>query len=90
MVSIRGYLVAERRTGRRAAVVLNGLADQRVQKLLTQLQLAQAAKVAVSTVARAEGGGATTPLIAQKLASALGVTVDDLRQRKPETARASA
>jgi hypothetical protein len=42
----------------------------------------QQAPVAVSTVARAEGGGATTPLIAQKLAKALGVSVDDLRQQQ--------
>jgi transcriptional regulator with XRE-family HTH domain len=56
----------------------------RIQRLLTQAQVATAADVSVPTVIRAEGGKPVGALTAERLARALGVTVRQLRETPPE------
>jgi transcriptional regulator with XRE-family HTH domain len=56
----------------------------RIERLLTQGQLAEASGVSEPTIARAEAGHAVRLLSATRLARALGVTVTALRSAPPE------
>jgi transcriptional regulator with XRE-family HTH domain len=59
---------------------LPSLQRVRVRAYLTQRQLADKAGVAMSTVARTEQGYPASLITAQRLADALGVSVEQLRQ----------
>lgn len=72
-------MAEEKKTRRRASYELVKLSDWRIERGLTQKALAEASGVAVSTVKGAETGSRKDPLIAAKLAKALGVSVDELR-----------
>jgi transcriptional regulator with XRE-family HTH domain len=56
-----------------------GLQRARVAHYLTQRALAERAGVATSTVARAEQGYPISLIATQKIADALGVTIEQLR-----------
>jgi transcriptional regulator with XRE-family HTH domain len=56
----------------------------RLQKVLTQDQLAEAAGVGAATVPRAEAGKPVNAITAAKLARALGVTIKQLQAVDPE------
>jgi DNA-binding XRE family transcriptional regulator len=55
----------------------------RVKKLHTQLDVAAKASVGISTIVRAEKGGDVGALTAEKLAQALDLTVEQLKNEKP-------
>ncbi|MGZ3581574.1 MAG: helix-turn-helix transcriptional regulator [Ktedonobacterales bacterium] len=55
----------------------------RLHRLWTQVQLAKASAVSVPTIIRAEAGAPVHALTAAKLARALGVTVQQLREEEP-------
>lgn len=57
-----------------------GLQRARVRAYLTQRALAEKAGVATSTVARAEQGYPISLLATQRIADALGTTVEQLRE----------
>ena len=59
-------------------IALPGLKAARLRKALTQEQLAAAAGVGRTTLARLETGSPAAPRTAQKLAAALGVAPDAL------------
>ncbi|HET8905625.1 MAG TPA: helix-turn-helix transcriptional regulator [Ktedonobacterales bacterium] len=60
-----------------------GLQHARVARYLTQRALAEKAGIATSTVARGEQGYPISLIAAQKLADALDVTVQQLREEGP-------
>jgi DNA-binding XRE family transcriptional regulator len=64
---------------------LPGLARARVRAYLTQPQLAEKAGVSKSTVARIEQGYPASAIAAQRLADALGTTVEHLQEKEPQS-----
>jgi DNA-binding XRE family transcriptional regulator len=60
-----------------------GLQRARVRAYLTQKALADKASIAVSTVARAEQGYAISMIATQKIADALGVSIEALHGEEP-------
>ncbi len=56
----------------------------RLKKLRTQLDVAAKADVGISTIVRAEQSKPVNALTAEKLAQALGVTVEQLQGEKPQ------
>jgi transcriptional regulator with XRE-family HTH domain len=56
----------------------------RLQKVLTQDQLAEKAEVGAATVPRAESGKPVNAITAARLAKALGITLTELRDKDPE------
>lgn len=75
---------------KKTSATLPHLVDWRADRGMTQQALADAAGVGISSVKKAEGGGPLRPLTVAKLAKALGVSVDELRGRRPGDLRASA
>jgi transcriptional regulator with XRE-family HTH domain len=67
-------------------ITLPGLRQVREQQVLSQADVAARANVAVETISRIENGRSVRPGTARKLATALGVSVDDLRVARAETA----
>lgn len=63
---------------------LPALQRLRVEQELTQVQLAEKAGIARSSVARIERGERANAITAQRLAKALGVTVKQLQTETPE------
>ena len=68
---------------REAGVVLPGLPDARLKALMKQVELAEKAGVSRATVTNAEAGKVIAYASAEKLATALKTTVEDL-QKSPE------
>ena len=64
---------------------LPGLARARVRAYLTQRELAEKAGVSVGTVARVEQGYPASLITAQRLADALGTTVEQLQEKEPQS-----
>ncbi len=60
------------------------LRDWRINRGMTQKQLAESASVGEATVARAELGASVSALNAAKLAKALGITLKQLESEEPE------
>lgn len=56
----------------------------RLEKVLTQDQLAEKAEVGAATVPRAESGKPVNAITAARLAKALGITLTELRDKDPE------
>jgi transcriptional regulator with XRE-family HTH domain len=57
----------------------------RLERLLSQRQLAEASDVSEPTIIRAEGGKRIGALTAAKLARALGVTAKQLQEEEPQS-----
>jgi DNA-binding XRE family transcriptional regulator len=64
-------------------VTLPHLRAWRVHKLWTQAQLASESHISAPTIVRAERGAPVGALTAERLARALGVTVEQLQSEKP-------
>jgi DNA-binding XRE family transcriptional regulator len=62
------------------SVVLPYLRQWRAKHLLTQVQLAERAKLNPWTVTRAEGGAPISILSAERIARSLGMTIKQLQQ----------
>lgn len=75
---------------KKTSATLPHLVEWRANRELTQADLAREAGIGLATVKRAEAGGAVRPLILAKMARALKVSTDDLRERRPADLKASA
>jgi len=69
-----------------SVVKLPRLVEFRAAKLITQAQLAEMAGVSRVAIARIERGAETRPTTANRLATALGVEVEELVHHAPTTA----
>ncbi len=67
----------------KSTISLPYLRGWRLERLLTQVQLAQAAGVSEPTIVRAENGAPVHALTAVRLARALSVTVRQLQEEEP-------